>query len=73
MRRVHRIRNRQKAVSLKVYSTKEGGLLNLSGFHLIRFDSFVNKPYKLNLIGRNPDKFSSAPPVVNIKTYISID
>ena len=46
----------------KVYSIKGGGLKNLPGFRLIRFSCIQNKPYKLNPIGRNPDKFFSPPP-----------
>ena len=46
----------------KVYSIKGVGLKNLPGFRLIRFSCIQNKPYKLNPIGRNPDKFFSLPP-----------
>ena len=46
----------------KVYSIKGGGLKNLPGFRLIRFSCIQNKPYKLNPIGRKPDKFFSPPP-----------
>ena len=36
-----------KCILFATDSTKGGGPLNLSGFRLIRFDSVVNKPYKL--------------------------
>ena len=43
---------------------KRGGPLNFLRFRLIRFDSAVNKPYKLNLIRRTPGKFSGPPPAL---------
>ena len=56
--------NYTKGCFFKVYSTKGGGPLNLSGFRPIRLSLYGLFTTESNLIRRNPVKFSGPPPFV---------